>query len=82
MLSQRRGVFTLHPSPSLTVGFYDTRAGRWWREGVGGVWVSSLELTETVTILTTNHFHSRLSFVRGFHPRISPLVPKLHHVVA
>ena len=82
MLSQRRGVFTLHPSLSLTAGFYDTRASRRWREVVGGVWVSSLELTEAVTILTTNHFHSRLSFVRSFHLRISPLLPKLHPVVA
>ena len=55
MLSQRRCVFTPHPSLSLTVVSYDTRAAnsRWWREGVGVVWVSSLELTETVTILTT-----------------------------
>ena len=82
MLSQRRGVFTLHPSLSLTVGFYDTRAARWRTEGVGGVWVSSLQLTETVTILTPNHFHSRLSFVRGFNLRNSLFLTKLYPVVA
>ena len=69
------------PKPHRRV-LYDTRAARWSREGVGGVWLSSLELTETVTIFTPNHFHLRLSFVRGFHLRNSLFLTKLYPVVA
>ena len=49
--------------------------------GVGGVGVANLKLTEAVTILTTNHSHSRLSLVRGFHFRISALLPTLADLI-
>ena len=73
MMSHRWDIFFLFPRPHRRVLWYMSlkfpvvEGGT----GVGGVGVSNLKSMETVTILTTNHSHSQLSLVRGFHFRIS-----------